>query len=68
MTKKVHAKKTRKNKKKAATVNLEEAFEGVSEDGFSTSFRSNWHQMKNSSSSSESDYSDTETGQKDHLK
>ena len=63
MTKKVHAKKTRKNKKKAAAATLEEAFEGVSEDGFSTS---NWRQMHNSSSS-DSEFSDSENGQRDQL-
>lgn len=68
MTKKLHAKKTRRSKKKAVTVNLEEAFDGVSEDGFSAAFSTNWHQMKNQTSSSESDFSDTESGQRDHLK
>ena len=63
MTKKVHAKKTRKNKKKAAAANLEEAFDGVSQDEFSTS---NWRQT-HSSSSSDSEFSDTENGQREHL-
>lgn len=70
MTKKVNARKSRKKKKKSVSTSLEDAYEAAVEaDPFSSGYgiASNWRQLP-SLSSSESEYSDTETNQTEHLK
>lgn len=67
MTKKVHAKRARRKKKN--TNSVDDSLDGISEDNFNTSFGNNWrHASQNPSSSSESEYSDSESGQRDHIK
>jgi len=67
MTKKVHAKRARRKKKN--TNSVDDSLDGISEDNFNTSFGYNWrHASQSPSSSSESEYSDSESGQRDHVK
>ena len=66
MTKKVHAKKIRKKKKKTTQVNIEEEFENATDDSFGVSIHKNWRQPV-VLSSSESDYSDSESARKETL-
>ena len=67
MTKKVHAKKTRKKKKNKG---CEDTVDSVSEEAFNSSFSftANWRQIAQPSSSSESEYSDSESGVNEHIK
>ena len=67
MTKKVHAKKTRKKKKHKC---CEDTLDSVSEEAFNSSFSftANWRQIAQPSSSSESEYSDSESGVDEHIK
>ena len=67
MTKKVHAKKTRKKKKNKG---CEDTVDSVSEETFNSSFSftANWRQISQPSSSSESEYSDSENGVNEHIK
>lgn len=70
MTKKIHAKKNRRKKKKNLGANIDEGFDNTSEEHFSNSygFNANWRQSGQSASSSESEYSDSESAQLDQMK
>lgn len=69
MTKKIHAKKNRRKKKKNLGANIDEGFDNTSEEHFSNSygFNANWRQSGQSASSSESEYSDSESAQLDQM-
>lgn len=68
MTKKVNARKSRKKKKKNMSTSYEDAYEVAAEsDPFSSGILHNWRQMPGQSSS-ESEYSDSETNQTEQMK
>ena len=64
MSKKVNAKKIRKRRKKNAKVKMDDLCEGEPNE---YGFAQNWRQLP-SPSSSESEYSDSETNQAEQLK
>ena len=68
MTKKVNAKKGRKKKKRNLNNSIQEAYDSVNEaESSGYGFVNNWRQIQ-SPSSSESDFSDSESSQTEQLK